>query len=93
MIQSIKHKGLKLQWEQNDPSKISPTQVDKIRRILTTLNIMKSLDPLRQVPGYRLHALKGDFKGYYAVSVTGNYCIIFRFESEIVYDIDYLDYH
>lgn len=54
---------------------------------------MKSLDPLRQVPGYRLHALKGDFKGYYAVSVTGNYCIIFRFESEIVYDIDYLDYH
>lgn len=93
MIESIKHKGLKLLWEQNDPSKISPAQVDKIRRILSALNIMKSIEPLRKIPGYRLHALKGDFKGYYAVSVTGNYRIIFRFESESVYDIDFLDYH
>ena len=93
MIESIRHKGLKLLWEKDDSSKLPSMQVDKIRRILTALDILKSLDPLRHVPGYRLHALRGQLKGFYSVSVTGNYRIIFRFEEENVLDIDYIDYH
>lgn len=68
-------------------------QVDKIRRILTALDTIKTLDPLKQIPGYKLHALQGNFDGFLAVNVTGNYRIIFRFEEENVYDVDYIDYH
>lgn len=68
-------------------------QVDKIRRILSSLNRIKTLDPLKKIPGYKLHLLQGNFDGFWAVNVTGNYRIIFRFEEEEVYDIDYIDYH
>ena len=44
-------------------------------------------------PGSDFHGLRGDLAGFYAVKVTGNYRIIFRFEDEIASDIDYLDYH
>lgn len=43
--------------------------------------------------GYDFHALKGDLKGFYAVKVSGNWRIIFRFEGENAADVDYLDYH
>lgn len=68
-------------------------QMDKIRRILTVLDTIKTLDPLKQIPGYKLHSLQGNFDGFQAVNVTGNYRIIFRFEEENVYDVDYIDYH
>jgi toxin HigB-1 len=93
MIESISHKGLRLFWEKDDPSKLPPTQVDKIRRILTVLDTIKTLTPLQQFPGYRLHPLKGSLKGFWSVTITGNYRIIFRFENENVYDVDYIDYH
>jgi toxin HigB-1 len=93
MIETIAHKGLRLLWEKEDPTKLQPMQVDKIRRILTALNTIKTLDPLKQIPGYKLHLLQGNFNGFWAVNVTGNYRIIFRFEEENVYDVDYIDYH
>jgi toxin HigB-1 len=93
MIESISHKGLRLFWEKDDPSKLPPSQVNKIRRILTVLDAIKSLTPLQQIPGYRLHPLIGNFKGFWSVTITGNCRIIFRFENENVYDVDYLDYH
>lgn len=93
MIESIKHKGLKLLWEKDDSSKLPQLQVEKIRRILTSLDIMTTLKPLQGIPGYRLHRLKGKLNNYYVVTVTGNYRIIFRFEEESVLDIDYIGYH
>jgi proteic killer suppression protein len=45
------------------------------------------------LPGYRLHALKGDLKGFYAVTVRANWRVIFRFKDRGADDIDYLDYH
>ncbi|MCF8240551.1 MAG: type II toxin-antitoxin system RelE/ParE family toxin [Melioribacteraceae bacterium] len=87
------HKGLLLLWEKDDPSKLPNKQIDKIRRILTVLDTIKTLEPLRQFPGYKLHALIGKLKGFWSVTVTGNYRIIFRFEKENVYDVDYTDYH
>lgn len=93
MIKSIVHKGLKKLWEKDDASKLPAEQVDKIRRILIALDIAKTLDPLRAIPGYRLHQLTGDLKGHWSIVVTGNYRITFRFEDENVYVVDYQDYH
>lgn len=44
-------------------------------------------------PGAYLHPLKGEYKGFWSVTVTGNYRIIFRFEGGDAYLVDYLDYH
>jgi len=93
VIESIAHKGLRLLWEKNDPSKLPPEQTEKIRRILSVLNTAKSLDPLRMIPGYKLHSLSGDMKGFWAIWVTGNYRICFKFEDGSAYEINYLDYH
>lgn len=93
MIETIAHKGLRLLWEKNNPSKLPAEQIEKIRRILSVLNTAKTLDPIKAIPGYRLHQLSGDLKGYWAIWVTGNYRIVFRFEEENVFDINYIDYH
>ena len=93
MIESITHKGLRLLWEKNDPSKLPAEQLEKIRRILSALNAAKTLEPLRMVPGYKLHPLSGELKGFWSVWVTGNYRIYFRFEDGNVSDINYSDYH
>ncbi len=93
MIVSIAHKGLKLLWEKDDPSKLPSEHVDKIRRILEALDTAKTLSPLRGIPGYKLHLLTGDLKGFWSVTVTGNYRIIFRFEDENAYLVNYIDYH
>ena len=45
------------------------------------------------LPGFRLHQLSGQLRGYYAVSVSGNWRVIFRFENGHAVDVDYLDYH
>ncbi len=93
MIETIAHKGLRLLWEKNNSSKLPTEQVEKIKRILSVLNTAKTLDPIKAIPGYRLHQLSGDLKGYWAIWVTGNYRIVFRFEGENVFDINYIDYH
>jgi proteic killer suppression protein len=93
MIESITHKGLRLLWERGDPSKLPPEQVMKISRILETLDTAKTLNPLKAIPGYKLHALSGNLKGFWSVWVTGNYRIVFRLKNENVFDVDYIDYH
>jgi len=93
MIESIAHKGLRLLWEKNDPSKLPHEQLEKIRRILSALNTAKTLEVLRMVPGYKLHSLIGDLKGFWSVWVTGNCRIYFRFEEGNASDINYKDYH
>ena len=45
------------------------------------------------LPGFRLHPLKGDLKGFWSVRVTANWRIVFRFEGENAYDVDLVDYH
>ena len=44
-------------------------------------------------PGSNLHKLSGDREGFWSVSVSGNWRVIFRFEDGDAYDVDYLDYH
>jgi len=92
MIVSIQHKGLKLLWTKNDASKLRPDQVKKIRNILTILNAAVKIEDINY-PGANLHPLKGELAGFWAVSVTGNYRIIFEFRDGDAYLVDYVDYH
>jgi proteic killer suppression protein len=66
--------------------------VDKIRRILARLDAARAPKDM-DVPGFKLHAVKGDLKGLWAVTVRANWRVIFRFEGGHAFDVDYLDYH
>lgn len=45
------------------------------------------------VPGWRLHPLTGNLAEHYAVTVSGNWRITFKFEGEDALLVDYQDYH
>ena len=92
MIASIRHKGLKLFWTQNDGSKLPYQQLKKIKNVMLLLNSAAKIEDLN-FPGANLHSLKGEFSGFWAVSVTGNYRIIFEFIDGWAHLIDYIDYH
>ena len=92
MIQKIRHKGLKNLYRTGSAAKVNPDHADKLRRILGVLDQASSPDEV-DLPGFRLHALKGEYDSFYAVQVSGNWRVIFRFEGDQVTDVDYLDYH
>ena len=92
MIKSFKHKGLKRLYERGDRSHINPNQIKKIERIIANLDAAETIDHMR-MPGYRLHELRGDFRGFYAVDVSGNWRIVFKFVEGKAFDIDLVDYH
>jgi proteic killer suppression protein len=92
MIVSFRHKGLKLVYEKGDRRRLSSEHADKIERILARLD--EATEPRNMdLPGFRLHPLKGDLAGYWSVSVSGNWRIVFRFEGANVRDVDLVDYH
>lgn len=91
MIRSFRHKGLKCLFEQNDPSGINTEHVVKLRNILATLHAAPTIDHM-DLPGFRLHPLKGTMKGFWAVTVRANWRVIFRFNNDAE-DVDYVDYH
>ena len=92
MIIVIRHKGLRRLHETDDPRGVLADHADKLRRILARLEAAKSASDM-DLPGYRLHSLKGTLAGFYAVSVNGNWRVVFRFEQGNATDIDYIDYH
>ena len=65
---------------------------DKLRRILARLGAAKAVSD-KDLPGYRLHALKGEWLGFYAVTVRANWRVVFRFEQGEASDVDCVDYH
>jgi proteic killer suppression protein len=92
MIVTFKHKGLELYAQKGDRSKLPNQQIARIRLILTRLDSAKSPVEMNQ-PGYHFHQLSGNLRKFYSVRVTGNYRIIFRFDGENIFDVDYVDYH
>lgn len=66
--------------------------VQRIGSILAALERATSLEMLN-VPSFRLHLLKGELRGFYAVTVRANWRIIFRFDGKDVSDVDLVDYH
>ena len=92
MIKSFKHKGLEKFFLGGGKAGIRPEHSDRLRLILARLHA--ALVPRdMSLPGLRLHALKGEMKGRWAVDVSGNWRLVFSFEGKDVVDVDYVDYH
>jgi proteic killer suppression protein len=92
MIRSFRHRGLKRLFERGDQSKISPEHVEKIENVLAVLNRAPGPDDM-DLPGFRLHPLKGAYRGFWAVTVPANWRIVFRFENGDAHDVNLIDYH
>ena len=92
MIQSFRHKGLKLLFEKGDRRKVQPAHANKIERVLARLEESSEAGNM-DLPGFRLHPLKGDLAGFWSVTVSGNWRVIFRFESGHARDVNLVDYH
>lgn len=90
MIVSFRHKGLRRLFEDDDRSKLPPELVERIRSILAFLDAAGRIEDLEQ-PTLRLHALKGDLKGFWAVTVRANWRIVFRFDDGDASDVDFVD--
>jgi toxin HigB-1 len=92
MIERFRHKGLKLLFEEGDPTGVNPQNVEKIENTLGLLDVAQDIEDMN-VPTFRLHALKGNLKGFWAVTVRANWRIIFRFADGRASDVDLIDYH
>lgn len=92
MIRSFRHKGLKKLYETGGHTGVRPEHVKRLRLILARLDASQSPRDMR-LPGLNLHPLKGAYEGIWAVSVSGNWRVLFRFEDNCAVDVDYLDYH
>jgi proteic killer suppression protein len=92
MIRSFKHRGLKRLYERGDRSLIGADILATVERILSVLDAATMPQAL-DLPGYRLHPLKGELKGFWAVTVRANWRIIFRFENGNAFDVELIDYH
>ena len=93
MILSLRHKGLRDFYETGKARGLPAEQVPKIRRILTVIDEANEPEEVGLFPGWRLHPLAGELQGFWSVTVTGNWRIIFRFEDGNASGLDYLDYH
>jgi toxin HigB-1 len=92
MIVSIKHKGL-ADLYYNDQSKgVKEIHVKRLKRILFELETAKVISDM-DIPRLELHRLQGKMKDFYAVSVSGNWRVTFRFVDGDAYDVDLVDYH
>jgi len=92
IIKSFRHKGLKRLYQKGDPSLIGGNIRSVVEEILSMLDEAFNSDDL-DLPGYRLHPLKGTLKGFWSMTVNANWRIIFRFEDGHVYDVQLIDYH
>ncbi|MFZ0244448.1 type II toxin-antitoxin system RelE/ParE family toxin [Candidatus Binatus sp.] len=92
MIRSIRHQGLKRLYEDDDPRGVIAEHLVKLRDILVRLDAAGTVGDM-DLPGFKLHPLKGELKGRWAVTVRANWRVIFRFADRDALDVDYVDYH
>ena len=93
MIASFRHRGLQAFYEGRTARRVAPKQhTGRLRVISAALEISTGPEGIN-LPGFRLHPLKGPLKGYYAVSVSNKWRVTFRFEDGAAGEVDYVDYH
>jgi toxin HigB-1 len=92
MIRTFRHKGLQAFFETGNKAGIQPRHAPRLRRQLMRLDLAKTAADMN-IPGWKLHALSGNLVGQYAVTVSGNWRITFKFEGDDVVLVDYQDYH
>ena len=92
MIIRFRHKGLERLFASGDTRGVDAQQAKRLRRLLASVETATS--PLNMnIAGYQLHPLMGERKGEWAVSVSGNWRLVFRFDGENATDVDLVDYH
>ena len=92
MIKSFKHKGLHRFFETGNILGIQVDHQKRLRMQLAALDTAQVIDDM-DIPGFRLHPLKGDRKGQWAVTVNKNWRLVFKFSDGNASDVDYEDYH
>ena len=93
MIKRIRHKGLERFYRDGDTRGINAQQAAKLRVLLTALDTATDQEQMDMLPGARLHALRGDRSGQWAVWVSGNWRLVFEFDKQDATNIDLVDYH
>ncbi|HBP5001883.1 TPA: Killer protein [Pseudomonas aeruginosa] len=92
MIKSFQHKGLRVFYETGSTKGIRADHAKRLARVLPFLDRAAAPADV-DFPGWRLHQLKGDMAGYWSVTISGNWRVVFRFVGTDVELVDYLDYH
>lgn len=92
MIKSFRHKGLRRFFETGSTSGIQASHAKRLRILLVALETAQTIDDM-DIPGFRLHPLKGDLDGRWSVTVSGNWRMTFEFRDGNAYVVDYEDYH
>ena len=92
MLESFSHKGLKRLFEDNDRRLVRPDLVERVSILLAYLDTAKTIDDLN-IPSLRLHPLKGEYKGYWSITIRANWRIIFRFADGAASAVEPIDYH
>lgn len=92
MIKNWRHKGLKLFYETGNTSKIQAKHADKLHDVLQVLDVVTKPEQMN-LPGLGFHKLVGDLKEFYAVKISANWRIIFKFDGSDIIAVDYIDYH
>lgn len=92
MIRSFRSKALSRYWVRGDERGLRPDWRNKIRIVLSRLDVARVPGEMN-LPGFRFHALTGNLKGRFAVSVSPNWRISFGWNKEDAIDVDLEDYH
>jgi proteic killer suppression protein len=92
VIQSIRHRGLRRLYENNNPRGVLGEHVEKLRDILARLDAASAVVDM-DLPGFHLHPLRGELEGFWAVTVRANWRVVFRFAGQHALEVDYVDYH
>ncbi|MBX3692435.1 type II toxin-antitoxin system RelE/ParE family toxin [Dokdonella sp.] len=92
MIKSFRHKGLRKLFETGNTAGVQASHSKRLRLQLAALDTAHVIEDM-DVPGFRLHPLKGAMKGRWSITVNGNWRITFEFKDGNAYVLDYEDYH
>lgn len=95
MLVHFRHKGLRHLYEDGNARDVPPAMADKLRKLLSALETAETLEQLTRFPGWKLHPLKGDRRGLWSLTVTGNWRLVFRYDEQTntASNIDLIDYH
>lgn len=91
----FRHKGLRQLHSEDNVKGVPAAMSDKLRKLLFALETADEVEQVSRFPGWKLHALKGSLKGFWSLTVTGNWRLVFRYDetTNTATDIDLIDYH
>lgn len=92
MITSFRHKGLRKYFESGSVAGIQPAHASRLKMQLAALDTAQTVADM-DIPGFRLHPLKGSERGRWSIWVNGNWRVTFEFENGNALVLDYEDYH